>query len=64
MAQIATYTKGHGVFVAVEQGAMLCIGEVDDIKEASPEEIVEIIYQARCISAYMMIGSGVNRVIH
>ncbi len=62
--QIATYTKGHGVFVAVEGGAMLCIGSQEDIQESTPEDVVERIYSARQISAYMAICSGNGRVIN
>lgn len=62
--QISTYTKGHGVFVPVEEGAMLCIGSEQDVREASPQDIVEMIYQARQVSTYMGIGSAKGRVTH
>lgn len=64
MSQIATYTKGQGVFVPVERGAMLCIGSEQDVKESTPEDIVEMIYEARQTSAYMEIGSGKGRILH
>ena len=62
--QIATYTKGHGVFVPVEGGAMLCIGSKQDVEEASPEDIIEMIHRARRVSLYMAIASSVGRIVH
>ena len=63
MQELKTYTKGYGVFVPIGQH-MLCIGSVEDVNGATPEEIVEMIYSARKTAVYMMIASGLNRVKH
>lgn len=63
MASLNTYVKGGGVFVPIGN-SMLCIGSVEDIEGATPEEIVEMIYQARQVSSYMTIASGRNRIVH
>ena len=60
---VTTYIKLGAVFVPLGSH-MLCIGSVEDIEGATPEEIVEMIYQARQMSLYAMIASGTNRTRH
>jgi len=63
MYEVKTYVKGYGVFVPCGKH-FLCICSKEELDQATPEEVVEMIYQARQVELYMMMASGCARTIH
>lgn len=64
MVSYRLYTKRGEAYVPMPNGAMLCIGNREDIYNKTPTEICEMVYQAVCLMKYRAISSSQGAILH